>query len=406
MSPEEIWSQPEIASVVHALAPLEVYLVGGAVRDLWLGRPLKDYDFLIDVEPSQLLSLRPAIKQATGATVIVLDAERGILRVCYRDSEGLDLCARQGESIDRDLARRDITFNAMAFSAHGQLLDPFGGAADLAARRVRPTSPQVLSDDPLRVLRCLRLAATLDFELEPETVEQMRLAAPGLRGVAGERIGDELLRFLASLHGELAQSFQQSEVALAIWGLGNSPWSPMLEEWCRARPSSESLPRSPQSALSLLAAILWSEAATGPEKADQLTERIKLSRQQVRFLESWWAGHRMLQARALDHEWTTRGIHALTRLAGESLEHLLEFAVLESYTPAPIPRQLAQRILAAPGQELRAEPLPIGGRELCQYWSREPGPWLGRVLKELESAWACREYDDVPGLLEHSETYL
>lgn len=405
MRPEEIWRQPEIATVVRALEPLEVYLVGGAVRDLWLDRPLKDYDFLIDVEPAQLLALRSAIKQATGVTVIVLDAERGILRVCYRDSEGLDLCARQGASIDRDLARRDITFNAMAYSAHGQLLDPFGGAADLQARRVRPTSPGVLRDDPLRVLRCLRLAATLGFELEEEVVEQLRQAAPGLKRIAGERIGDELLRFLASVNGALVRAFERSDVALAIWGLGDFPWSAMLEDWCDARPADEALPRSPETALSLLAAILWFDAALGQERADELTERIKLSRQQTRFLHSWWAGHRLLTG-TRPEDWTLRGLYALHKLAGESLEYLLEFAVLDSFFPIPVPSALARRILDAPRAEFRPDPLPIGARELCQYWSREPGPWLGRALKELEIAWACREHDDIPALLEHSAKFV
>lgn len=400
----DIWHQPEIAQVVQALQPLEVYLVGGAVRDLLLGRPIKDYDFLIDCEPDHLLSLKPTLKQATGRTVVVLDAQRGILRVCQRDAEGLDLCARQGETVQEDLARRDITFNAMALSAHGELLDPFGGEGDLAARQVRVTSPQVLQDDPLRVLRAFRLAATLGFDLDSETVEQLRHAAPGLQRIAGERIREEMLRFLASIDRRLTTHLRQSEVTLALFRIGEFPWGPLVQDWCDQRPAGEPLPRSTHTTLSVLAAILWFEAAVGPERADQLTNRIKLSRQQVRFLQSWWDGARLLHYYH-PQAWTTRAVHALHKTAADSLPHLLEFAVLDTFAPG-IPIALADRILNAPQGELRPEPLPLSGRDLCQHHSRPPGPWLGPLIKELETAWACREYNDIPTLLQHSATFL
>ena len=395
----DIWHQPEIAQVVQALHPLQVYLVGGAVRDLLLDRPIKDYDFLIDCQPEHLLSLKSALRQATGRTIIVLDAQRGILRVCQRDAEGLDLCARQGDTVPDDLARRDITFNAMALSAHGELLDPFGGEGDLAARQVRVTSPQVLSDDPLRVLRVFRLAATLGFDLDSETVEQLRHAAPGLQRIAGERIQEEMLRFLASTNASLVTALLDVHVPEAIWNRRESSADGLLRDWCAAHPADE--PRPLATALSLLAALLFPRAKNEP---DQLTERIKLSRRQARFLEGWWAGRTLLQSRSPD-QWTSRGIYTLYQTAKESLPHLLEFAVLDSFAPG-IPIVLAERILSAPQGELRPDPLPISGRDLCQYHSRPPGPWLGPFIKELETAWACREYNDISSLLEHSAKYL
>ena len=173
----EVWQRPEVRVILETLRPLEMYLVGGAVRDLLLDRPVKDFDFLVDCTAEQMLALMAPLKAAAGVTVIPLDRERGILRVCYRDSEGVDLAARQGATVGDDLARRDVTFNAMALGSDGELLDPFDGRADLERRVVRATSAGVLESDPLRVLRCVRLAATLDFELEEGTRGMLPVAA-------------------------------------------------------------------------------------------------------------------------------------------------------------------------------------------------------------------------------------
>jgi tRNA nucleotidyltransferase/poly(A) polymerase len=430
-----IWQQPEFVTIVAALHPLGVYLVGGAVRDLLLKRPVKDFDFLVDCEPDQLLALKPQIKAATGSTVIVLDGERGILRVCQRDSEGLDLAARQGPTVEKDLARRDVTFNAMALASDGTLLDPFGGSTDLASGLVKVTSPGVLQDDPLRVLRCLRLAATLHFTLDAGTRSQLAQHAPGLSRVAGERIGEELQRFLAYAGWDLMEEYRQAAICTAIWGekaavwgAGESriPWD-WLEQWWTARPEQEWLPRPPTTVLSILGALL----SPFPLDQPKLMERLKLSKAQSKYLTAWWAGLSSLRER---HPSTRREVFHLLKLAGESLDGLLSFAVLpglaepasprdpgrspsgdlggnlsqagtslgpaESFT-RPVSEELAERLRkAASGEgELRLDPLPLGGEELCRHWDREPGPWLGVALRELAAVWACREENDVDGLL-------
>ena len=105
---------------------------------------------------------------------------------------------REGD-LAADLAARDFTINAMAEPlAGGELLDPHGGRADLEARRLRMVSAAALADDPLRTLRAARLAVELGLELDPETREEVRRQAPGLAGVAPERVFAELKRVVGA----------------------------------------------------------------------------------------------------------------------------------------------------------------------------------------------------------------
>ena len=401
---QAVWSQPEVQAVVETLEPFEVYLVGGAVRDLVLGRPVKDFDFLVDCEPQALLARKSALRKATGFTVIVLDGQRGILRVCCRDSEGLDLAARQGDSVLRDLARRDVTFNAMAIASNGSLLDPFLGRDDIARGLVRVTAAGVLQDDPLRVLRCLRLAAQLDFALEAGTREYLRQYAPGLERVAGERIWEELQRFLEHAHWHLIADFRDADVASAIWagqvpGWDGAliPWA-WLEQWWSTRPA---MLGAPDLVLAPLAAMLLPFRA----QAEPLAWRLRMSKAHSRYLKAWWAGHRALRSA---FPTTSREVLEVVKQAGESLPGLLSFAVLSGFGSLPLSGGLAERLLrAASGEgELRLAPLPLGGEELCAHFGRPPGAWLGGLLAELQAAWACREAQNVSRLLAHAEAYL
>jgi tRNA nucleotidyltransferase/poly(A) polymerase len=411
-----IWGRPDVARIVSALQPLPVYLVGGALRDLLLGRPVKDFDFLVDCQPSALLALQGALKSALGCTVIVLDDRRGILRACFRDSREVDLAARQGATVAEDLARRDVTFNAMALSCQGDLLDPFGGRADLAASQVRVTAPQVLRDDPLRVLRCLRLAACLDFDLEGRTREAMSDAVTGLRQVAGERIFEELRRFLSHARWEQMEDLRALGILSTLWPQADPDlflWT-WLGQWWRARSSPAELdgpaetpggpaplqasdPLSEEQVLSVLAALLLPFCAL----AEVMLDRLKASNAQVRYLKQWWAGAALLGS---GHPTTAPAILGLLDRAGDSLPGLLSFAVLPAFSN-PLPTALARRIaLAAAGEgELRLSAMPVNGDDLCRHYQRPPGPWLGTMLTQLRVAWACRQAETASELLAQAQ---
>jgi len=175
-------------------------LVGGAVRDAVLGRPVADLDLAL---PTGALALAERVAQALGATAVVLDAERGAARVAGPGLQ-LDFNDFRAPDLAGDLAARDFTVNALAVplaplltAGRARIVDPTGGRADLHARRLRPAGPGVLTDDPLRALRAVRLEATLGLTLTPAGVRAVRAAAPGLVRVSAERVRDEMVALLA-----------------------------------------------------------------------------------------------------------------------------------------------------------------------------------------------------------------
>ena len=181
------------------IAP-EAWLVGGALRDRLLGRPTTDYDVAV-TGPSESERVARALGRAAGGVAFELSAAFGAWRVVAHDRTWqLDVMPMEGETIEADLARRDLTVNAIAQPVgRGMgLVDPFGGVEDLEARRLRMVSEDAFDRDPLRTLRLARLACELDFEVEPETRRRARASAPGLEAVAPERVFGELKRVLSA----------------------------------------------------------------------------------------------------------------------------------------------------------------------------------------------------------------
>jgi putative nucleotidyltransferase with HDIG domain len=171
------------------------WIVGGAVRDRVLGRPTTDYDVAVVENPR---AHAQALARAMRAHTFKLSGAFGAWRVIARDrSWQIDLLALNGPSIEADLARRDLTINALAEPlAGGELVDPFGGLEDLRARRLRMVSSGVFLEDPLRTLRVARLASELGFEVDPRTRATAAASSRALRDVAPERVFAELRRII------------------------------------------------------------------------------------------------------------------------------------------------------------------------------------------------------------------
>jgi len=220
-----------------ALAGRPAWLVGGAVRDRLLGRDTtQDYDVVLDGDPR---AAARAIAGAAGrasvgrATAFALSEEYGGWRVVARDgSWQIDVERLRGDSLEEDLALRDFTVNAIAEplgepgaggggggaggggggaggggdggGRSAAAIDPLGGVKDLAQRCLRVAGPRAFAQDPLRVLRLVRLAVELDFEPDASTRALARAHAAGLSAVAGERVFVELGRILdapGAVHG-------------------------------------------------------------------------------------------------------------------------------------------------------------------------------------------------------------
>lgn len=184
-----------IQRVVPLLPTGQVWLVGGIVRDLLLDRPHHDWDFVVDGDGC---TVARAMASQLGGAYVPLDPERGTGRVVTYQLTGsriiLDFNTLRGATLEEDLRLRDFTINAMALSLMGELTDPWGGRADLEARQVRVVGPHSFPDDPLRMLRAVRMAVELQFSVEKDTAEQMVKLAAQIRRPAAERVREELLR--------------------------------------------------------------------------------------------------------------------------------------------------------------------------------------------------------------------
>lgn len=185
------------ALIAEALRDRRAWLVGGAVRDAILGRATADVDIDVVVEGDVGGAARALARAARGPRFELSD-EFGAWRVMAPDRAWqVDLSPLRGGSLEADLALRDFTVNAIAEPlAGGARIDPHGGAADLAARRLRAVGPRSLADDPLRVVRLVRLAAELGLRADPATAALARTSAPGAATVAQERVWAELKRIV------------------------------------------------------------------------------------------------------------------------------------------------------------------------------------------------------------------
>jgi putative nucleotidyltransferase with HDIG domain len=181
----------------EALGGERAWLVGGALRDRLLGRPTPDLDVVVD---GDVRGAARRLGRGLGGASFELSDQFGAWRIVARDRGWqVDITPLQGGSLEADLGARDLTVNAMAEPlSGGELVDPFGGARDLAERRLRMVSTAAFAADPLRTIRVARLATELHFEVEPATADAVRAHAAGLGDVAPERVFAELRRIVAA----------------------------------------------------------------------------------------------------------------------------------------------------------------------------------------------------------------
>jgi putative nucleotidyltransferase with HDIG domain len=191
---------PPILDSVRAALPdsLTVYLAGGAIRDALLGLRLHDLDFIVEREA---MKIARGVANSLKADFYPLDTERDTGRVIVTDEDGsrtvMDFAALRGPDLEADLLGRDFTLNAIALNLRDNTFhDPLGGAQDLKEKRLRACSPSAFADDPVRILRGVRLAANFGFSIFAETRKAMKAAAGLLGSISPERMRDELLRIL------------------------------------------------------------------------------------------------------------------------------------------------------------------------------------------------------------------
>ena len=196
---QQVRNEPLVRAVLDVHQG-SVYLVGGSVRDLLLNRDIADYDLAVDGE-LDLLAENAAAELGVRAVHLGRDPKT-VYRLAY-DGRILDLCAIEGPDIMADLARRDLTVNAMAINlsdANGSdaLIDPFGGRNALENRVAGFISEANVLSDPVRMLRLFRFSACLGLVPDSESLDIVRRHASKIQQSAGERLGEEFMHMLGA----------------------------------------------------------------------------------------------------------------------------------------------------------------------------------------------------------------
>lgn len=384
-------------------AGFETWCVGGAVRDALLGRRHLDWDLATAATPQQVQRLfrRTIPVGVQFGTVGVLD-KKGVMHevtTFRRDvrTDGRHAVVEFGASLDEDLARRDFTINAIAYSPASRVLhDPFGGRADLQAGVVRAvgTPDERMREDRLRALRAIRFAARFDFEIEPVTWQAIVESAPHLGRLSAERIRQELEKTMEQVN--------RPSRALEMWRSGGA-LATLIPDLANAAPVAfvtiDYLPRPqlrgrPQRLINRIAALFLD---AGPRVAERTLRQLRFSNQQIAWsaalIQGWQRIGGAVQAALQRGSSGPRELREWVALVGRlrapsvmrlaharfSAEHALgigeaDLAMLRTLHRRMLgvafrdPVELGD--LAADGDDLRALGIPAG-------------PYLGRTLAEL-----------------------
>ena len=380
---------PGAALLLDALhgAGHAAYAVGGCVRDSLLGQAPHDWDLCTSARPEQVMELFGEEKCIpTGlqhGTVTVKQGGRLYETTTFR-IEGAYSDGRHPDAVHfvpdvrEDLARRDFTINAMAYSAEEGLIDPFGGRGDLAAHLVRAVGEpeRRFEEDALRILRLYRFAARFGFSVDPATGAAARALGPHLDCVSAERIQEEMLKLLAA--PAPGRYLEPAVLAVILPELHPLEEPERFAESCRVidrlAPGAENVPAR-------LAALLLPLGEEGTRKA---LRRLKCSNAlteetAVLVRETGTSGPSTDPAVSVRRLLGRYGLTAVERLAALGAaghpEQAEDFA-----TRAELARQME-----ADGVCCRIAQLAVNGRDLMAAGAK-PGPGLRQLLEQLLEA--------------------
>lgn len=379
---------PGAALLLDALhgAGHAAYAVGGCVRDSLLGLDPHDWDLCTSARPEQVMALFGEEKCIpTGlqhGTVTVKQGGRLYETTTFR-TEGAYSDGRHPDAVcfvpevREDLARRDFTINAMAYSAEEGLIDPFGGRDDLAAHRVRAVGEpeRRFEEDALRILRLYRFAARFGFAIDPATGVAARALGPHLDCVSAERIQEELLKLLAAPRP--GSYLEPAVLAVILPELEPEKQPERFAELCRTidriEPTVENVPAR-------LAALLCPLGEAGARKALRKLKCSNALTDEVTALEREAPGtpgsDQTLMAKRLLGRYELPTIQRLTALcSARHPEQAEAFSALQAE---------AER-LTAENACCRVSQLAVNGRDLMAAGVR-PGPGLRQVLNALLEA--------------------
>ena len=408
------------------------YVVGGSVRDVLLGRPAEDWDLATDARPDRLLAVFPgAVYENQFGTVAVREGDAVHEVTTFRtDHDYADFRRPHrvefGDDIELDLARRDFTVNAIAWGApaqpgsdggarvgsnpgaHARIVDPFDGVADVEGRLLRAVGdpPARFREDALRMVRAVRLAAVLDFAIEPATLTAIRANAALAAHVSGERVAAELGKLLAAEQPStgLRLMAEAGLLAVVLPELDAQRGVPqnkiegedLFDHTLRtvnAAPAGRPVVR--------LAALLHDvgkpatiddgpfrgHEAVGAEMAEKLLDRLHLPRSSVSRVVHLVRNHMF----TYEPEWGDAGVRRfIQRVGADAIDDLFTLREADNAgSGVPVDAYHLAHLRARVDAELAASVvldrsrLAIDGDDLMTELGLPAGPRLGRILDEL-----------------------
>ena len=338
--------------------PVGTVLVGGAVRDGLLNR-LPEHPDLDMVVPADALGQVRKLSQEFGGACVVLDRDRDMARLVL-GRWTIDLARQEGDDLTADLLRRDYRINAIALTltTEPKLLDPSGGIADLCARRITAVNEQNLLDDPLRLLRALRLAAELSMTIDEATFGMLARHRHHLPKVAAERIQAEVLKLVRAHSADQAIRLLHSLQLIAPWS-SDQPQRTLNAEALTKQEQQVALP------LARLTQLL----------SDQGVSDLRFSRKQIQRcvqLRKWWMRDQQQSADTLNEK-------ERLKLHQELQEDLPAFTLTW-----PLERQKEWLSRWRDQEDKLFHPsAPLNGRTLQAELGLPPGPRLGELIDHL-----------------------
>ena len=451
-------ASPLLARIRQALEG-PAWLVGGAVRDALLGTPVADLDLTL---PGGSLAAARRLADRLGGAFVRLSEPHGVARVVLAGRTPapptqIDLADLRGPTLEADLAARELTVNALAVpldalvGGSAPIVDPTGGLADLAARRLRACRASAFAEDPVRVIRLLRLAHALGFRIEPETERLARAAAQAISTVAAERVRDELTALLQLSRS--APAVREAEAwsvlrtlmpeVVAMQATTQSPPHrfTVWEHSVRALEAADALlgdlrllaPHGAGVAEHLTAplgsglarrevlklAVLLHDVAKpetrsadpdgrvrfnghdrlGAERAAAIAARLRWPGRAAQVLERLVRQHLRPMHLAMLESVSRRARYRFFRDLGEEVPELIcltiaDAAGLDGRTPAEVyrgaTRQLLDSLLGGQVEATReaAEPPLVRGEDVMSAFGLTPGPAVGRLLAQAREAQA------------------
>jgi tRNA nucleotidyltransferase (CCA-adding enzyme) len=362
--------------------------VGGAVRDLLLGRPVRDADLVLEGDAAGLAADVGSRVGDRSAVVVHVHERFGTATLELEEGTRLDIAAARretyeypgalptvalGATLEDDLGRRDFSIHAMALDLlrrPHRLIDPWGGAADLAARRIRFLHADSPADDPTRAFRAVRYANRLGFSVAPEARRQIAsaIAVGALDAVSGDRLRRELEKLFAEPgRGRAAAGMIRLGLDRGILpALGNS--APGAPQRLRA---AESVARAAGGAGWLCYFLAWMATAPAPAR-NAAAARLAISGSESDAVARWPDTRRRVSAGLAGLPPSRRR----QRVRGLGRDEILAAASLLRGAD-----RRAAKLLALSGEP----PLPISGADLVQR-GVPPGPAIGRALAATRAA--------------------